>query len=677
MEKNVKPEETTIWTYKFTRLGRFLLDVRFQRIVAILCVVILPLAYLSKLAFLDPEVEVLTPCVLADWALHPDQSILSSRRGEVSHDVVFVRHFSAAARGPLCLSVQAFRTMRLYLNGQEILNDSGEMKWKWPLEVDLTPFLQTGENELRIHVHNPSAVPALLVRGPENLRTPTDWKAATAPTFDELVPVVSPTRTAVPIPMRNDQQWILVAWLIACAVLLASGFVSRMLPRNTVTPSRRSVRSSVSLWLMPLCVLALCGLLNLRNAAYHPNLRIPDSQGHVDYVRRVAETWKPPLATDGWEMFQPPLYYYVAAAVFDISASHEGPERAMKRVQYLGSVAAVALAALAWLSVRSFFPGDRGAQWTGVAFAAFLPATLVTAPLVSNEIFSSAIIAGTLYGFICWGHENDLPVWRVAVLGFLSGLALLSKFTGLFVFAAGVLTLGFRLLARCTNREWKSLGVYVAVVLVTAGWFYARNVVIFGKAFVANWNEATGFHHEMEPGYRTLTYYLRFGSALIVHPSNAPDASWLDGIYASLWSDAFGNFFTADMNWAYPWMAIMLVLALVPTATVAIGFVSVFISALRRPALNADLMVLAVSCWTITGGIAFSMVVPIVWSVKGSYLLSLVPVWAIYLSRGRQVLATSHVGARRMLDFTLLVICLIAIILYRYGLLVLIYGLQR
>jgi hypothetical protein len=42
-----------------------------------------------------------------------------------------------------------------------------------------------------------------------------------------------------------------------------------------------------------------------------------DSKDHYEYIFYVSKTWSIPLATQGWQMFQSPLYYAISAICND------------------------------------------------------------------------------------------------------------------------------------------------------------------------------------------------------------------------------------------------------------------------------------------------------------------------------------------------------------------------
>jgi hypothetical protein len=195
VEEPLKDNEPADRVERLTSMRSMLMSIRIQRTFVALLIVVFPILYLLNSVLRDPEIEVLSPSIHGEWVLHPIQTIHSSRRGEVSDDVVFKRDFTMQSSQPLRLNVQAFRRMRVELNGMPVPFDETKRNWKSAIEVNLTPFLQPGENQLRIRVHNEAAVPAILVRRPESLRTPDEWQAAIGPNFEQFVQTVTAHRS--------------------------------------------------------------------------------------------------------------------------------------------------------------------------------------------------------------------------------------------------------------------------------------------------------------------------------------------------------------------------------------------------------------------------------------------------------------------------------------------------
>ena len=645
-------------------------DGRIDRAILVLLLFVGPLLYLSKQAFFDPKIEFLVPSVRGGWALHPVQQVLSFQDGRVSKDVEFARDFALEALpARMTLRARAFTEMTVRLNGAEVPPRRRPSNWKRPSEFDLAPFLRVGENRLRIRVHNPGAVPALLVESPKQLRTPEGWTAALEPEFADFRPVVRPfEREPKPGPLQAWPGWnwvrpLVIVWLIAVGVALLAG-IGLALRRREEAARPVAVPKALRIG-VPLLIFAIALALNLYNTAVYPYTRAAfDWKGHVEYVERIAETWRPPIATDGWEMFQPPFYYYVAAVVYRLFG-WLGRESTLKAVQYLGALVGFGLVVLAWLYARLFFPKDPPAQWAATAFAAFLPMRLYMNPLITNEVFAGTVIAAAAYLLLAVGARRNVSIRSTALVGVAVGLGFLSKFTGLFTFLAGCVLYGLGVRRDPAPRAWGRVGVYVVAVLLVSGWFYIRNAIRFDDPFIGNWDEASGFHYEQNPGYRTVGFYLRFGSVFFHHPERARWMSWLDGNFASMWSDGHGNFFVQDAPGVWFPMGVLLLFAAPPTAAIVLGLVATLAAAFRDPARSRDVVLAAIPIWTWASLISFTMEVPMFSTVKAFFFLSIVPILGVYLARGRRLLDRWRI-ARLVLDGSIVASSILSIWVFRY-----------
>ncbi len=649
-----------------------LANARVQRVGVLLFVFALPLLFVAKDALVDPDIEFLPPAFGAKWALHPVQRILNFQNGRVALDVELSREFVHAppAAAPV-LKLVAFTMPRVFVNDVELSPTLAHSNWKHPRVYDLAPAILNGTNRLRVIVSNAGAIPALLVTAPPALRTPAGWVAALETDGTLTVPVVTADVTSrEPGPLQTWAgwrwaRWLAAAWLIGVGCI---GVVALVRPRRREPPhTRQRWTASPFARIVPLSIFAVSAGLNVWNTARYapgPELgRSFDWNGHVAYIQHVARHWTTPLALDGWQMYQPPLYYYLAAMVYRVTGGDATPELSLRATQYFGCLSGIGLSVIAWLFARRFRPDDVPAQWIALGCATFLPMTLYMNPLITNEVFSSTVIAGSLYLFWRASERQSLSWKSAASLGLVAGLALLSKFTGLFTLAAGCALLGLRAVTRRSKRDWGVLAVCLGVALIVSGWFYVRNALVFGDPFIGNWDVASGFHYEQKPSYRTLHFYLQFGQAFFQHPQETPWLSWADGNYASMWADTHGRVFRAEDTREYFLMGLMLLLAALPTTVMVVGGWRTLMSVWARPAWNGDLLLLAVPVWTWGALIRFTLEIPTYSTVKAWFFLSLVPVLGVYLIRGREALP---LWARGILDGTIAILGLLAVVVYRF-----------
>ena len=652
------------------------------RLLLVLALLILPFSYIAYQAVWNPEIKFLPISSRADWALHPLQEILNTRGNPVSKDVAFRTQFdpeSVATQRQLV--ARAFTEMEILLNGQILYKSPPGHNWKIAVSVDMSMALIPGRNLLEIRVRNKDSLPALLVEKPEVLRTRGSWKASLGPEYTDYQGVVSPLQDGPPRPLDSavhddpgpfytgNPQWlrsVVLVWLTLIGALAICLF-----PRMWTRTTRVQKQIVFPRWLriaVPSAILGGIFVLHLYNAFRYPVDRDPfDLDGHLTYIKYVSDTWRVPHPTQGWEMYQPPLYYYCAAAVYSLAGGDSHLYRSVKAVQLFGAVIAWGLQLVTWLCARYVFPERPMAQWVALLFSAFVPMCLYTSPLVSNEPFAATAIALSLYGLIRLSKNPDISTLGFATVGFLTGLALLAKYTGLFIFLAGALFLFLRTITQNRLRSWVNLGVYIAAVLLVSGWFYARNVAEYGAPFIGNWDKATGFQYHQNPGYRSAGFYLRFGKVFFHHPERAPWISWADGNYASMWADVYRAFLSSGDPNVYFVVVIQLLIAVLPSLALFFGFLATLRSVWDEPTGNINLLFISFSLWLLQSLIFFSLELPFGSTIKAFFFLSLIPAFSIYLVRGRDIFSRQSRFLTIALDLSLLALAGLSTLMYRYS----------
>lgn len=650
---------------------RELFVVRLYRAAVIIALVIAPGAYVAYQVVFDPRVAFLSPSFRAQWARHPAQEVIRYRDGKMVEDVDFSRTFEAAPHvADLELQLHAFgQRVEVALNGRVVFSTEGE-NWKQLRSVHLGNAVRPGANRLDIRVHNAKGVPVLLVEQPPALRTPDHWRAALGPDFTDERDVVLPlSRQARPGPLQVSGAW---PWLEGFSVLWLAGWsavamlccLDRRAATRAVASATRPARVE---YLLPAAFIFAALCLNLANAHAYPYRRSPfDWQGHVAYVERVAATFRAPMASDGWQMFQPPLYYFLAALIYRCFGGSADPGTALKAVQFIDAVAGTFLSVVTWLQLRLLRPHDVRGTWLATAMVAFLPMSLYMNPLISNEAFAGTVIALSTYLLLRLLERQAPAPGEAGLAGIAAGAGLLAKFTGLFSFLTGVACL---LGAALTRRrpDWRrALGAYAICAGLVGGWFYLRNTLAFGSPLVGAWNTESGFAFVQEPTFRTLGFLLAVGRVFFQHPASSIWTGFLDGHYATLWADSHSNFFSQGDDRGFFWMSILLLLGVAPTAATLLGLGKIARRALSSPSNLTALaitMVIVTTWWSL---LLFALRVPTYSSIKAFYWLSLVPSLGVCLATGRATIARRTPWACKLLDTTVCVSVVLAACLFRF-----------
>ncbi len=269
-------------------------------------------------------------------------------------------------------------------------------------------------------------------------------------------------------------------------------------------------------------ILLLVGfaLLTLLYSSATPVFEAPDEVWHYAYVRWLVGGHGLPSLTDdasgaNQEAAQPPLYYTVAALIstpFDDSDldtlfwhnprfGYQSLDNALDNKNMLIHTAAAASTAAA-LAIRvtrltsllfgiltvlaawglgyEAFQTRKGALLTA-ALVAFQPQFLFICGVVNNDSAAAALATVTLWATACV-FRRGLTTRRAAVLGVFVGLAALAKTSALALFFGIGAALCWQ--AWRERLPWRTLaaalGRYLALALAVGGWWYARNLWLYG-----------------------------------------------------------------------------------------------------------------------------------------------------------------------------------------------------
>lgn len=545
-----------------------------------------PLAVFVGAARFGPDTPFLLQDAEAAWIGGEVRSLWQSPLPNDSPglEARFTRRFElASVPREARLEIRALRIFEAVLNGQRVL--SGESCLKRWCEARVEPWLRAGTNELSVDVTNRAGPPLLQLRlngGALDLRSDADFRVASArgsaaaSLADDRVPPIRVPR-ALPSPLGAlRDRWGTLLLFFVVSVLLFAASARLPAPWRERTPELAALGLALG-WL----AIFVAKVIDI------PLTYGADGPAHVRTVRLILDRGALPLASEGFQAYQPPLYYALTAALLAIVEPVRGgaTDRALlKLVPFLSSLASIPLARA--LAAR-LFPGDTTLRLLAVVLAGTLPANLSNASYPSNEPLHAALAGAALLVTTYIVLDGQATPRRLATLGAVLGAALLTKYTALLV---ALLTLGFvgyRVLVidrRGTAAAIATTAVPAALALALSGWVYARNWLNFGDPFVWNLDGVLGFRYWQPPGYHTLPFFTSFGDVLR-QPYYAAFRSLWDGLYSTTWGEGSlpgGHTFQAPhAQWNYALMSAGYALALPMTALGALGLFRAVRTALR------------------------------------------------------------------------------------------------
>jgi len=552
--------------------------------------------------YADPSIPFLWNTSPAEWIVDPNTLRIS---GEIRAErkVRFRTEFDlpgVPATGRL--EHRAFGQCILWINGRPLAGGGGAGRdWKKSHTQDVAALLRSGRNTLEADCRNLDGLPALwlvLKAGALTIQTDRQWKAIYPDGRSNAVRLATDlqgfgTEATFPTVWQGWRTaWpVVVVWgLIACVV----AWVGRRLIRGkgmtvagqdgaTAGLSRRltvGLGVGVGILWIGLCV---------NNTYWFPLPIGFDAEAHLKYVDVLRTTHRLPLANEGWEAYQPPLYYVISALLVGLGHLVHLSRADVVVPRLVNMACGIANVLLVWSVVRLLFPENRRGQIAGLILAAGMPMNLYMSHYPSNEIMCATFVNGAVLLALRNLRDRTVSVGRYAGLGVVLGLAMLSKYTAFLAVVAVGVVVGVVLIRRHGVRVRllaSTLGVCLASLLIVSGWFYLRNIVHFRNPFVGNWDAVTRNSWWAAPGYGTSVYYLRVGRSL-THPFEGWTHSYADSIYSTVWGDGMcGGDPTPNRRppWCFNLMSVGYTLALVPVGLMVLGFLSV----VRRWVVRAD-----------------------------------------------------------------------------------------
>jgi tetratricopeptide (TPR) repeat protein len=578
-----------------------------RRAVAVIAAGVLICAgYFWWLAWQDDSTPFLPAASPAQWIVYPKPPD-TRPHGAMQSWAIFRRSFTVAnVPSTVKLSVLAFRQGLVVINGHTLDDlQLSDRDWKHAHPLDVAEFLQPGQNEISVTISNRLGPPALslsLQGDSWKLLTDEQWKVSLLGAVWEPAmlaskpPVIQPGNPLY--GLETMAQSLSATWVTLLIILLACGAATAVV--GTLRRASSAGRSRFHIWLespgAPKTVLRLIILawlvLFANNLPQLAGLFGFDRDGHQQYINYILQKKALPLADEGWQMYQPPLYYFLSALIIGPFGWSASAESALLVLRAFSVLVGIAHLVLIFLCLRLLSPDRPSRQVVGLLVAGFLPANLCLSHHLTNENLAAALVTASLYFCLRQLRAPGAPRRFAEAAGACLGLALLTKFSA-------VLAVPFLLVALAWPRAGvstvgnavSSITLALTSLLAVCGWHFARVWHRFGTPLIGNWDPGLPFAWWQDPGYHTGGWYCRFGEALVA-PLFSSLRSLADGVYSTLWGDGLCSG-SAAVNfrpqWNYNLMNDGYLLALLGTALLVTGGIVLLLRFVRRPSAEGFL----------------------------------------------------------------------------------------
>ena len=232
-------------------------------------------------------------------------------------------------------------------------------------------------------------------------------------------------------------------------------------------------------------IFILAFVIRVAYAIVAPPFQAPDEYQHFSYAkyvhdaRRLPVQQNPAVRPEELEFHQPPLYYIVAASLIpSTTLVNARPLLLLRFVNILFSMLTIGVAyyftavVLKW---NNFSVGLVCAVFGLLPTYSYLSATMRNGTLAT--LFATVGFCLSARAVLAERQCDSMWGW----IGVVAGLAMLSKLTTVgFVFATAVTLVA-------TSSDWRRLMRrsiwFVLGILPTAGWWFIRNLFVYGHAF--------------------------------------------------------------------------------------------------------------------------------------------------------------------------------------------------
>ena len=613
------------------------------------------MSVLAWIAWNDPAINFLSRDKRAEWIVFP-VAVDTHAHWFASLDAIFRREFILTDRPATArLGVRSMRRADVRINGVAVRFPSNR-NWKEIVSVDVTGQLQGGSNVIEARVFNHNGPPALwltLNTDQLSLRSDKTWEVSFAGSSWRHAALAAAAKTPGPgnsiaggEGTFDTLQKVWPFWIVLIAIASVAVFIWNLSLKNCTTR-----------WLEKTLLLVLAGLWlllfwnNSRLLPFHAGF---DAKEHLKYINYIQEHRALPLASEGWEMYQPPLYYLIAAASLSACKLSINDPASILLLRLIGAFLGIAQFIFVFLSLRLLFSARTA--FVGLLLAAFLPMHVYLAQYVTNEMLAATLATATLYACLRLLKSDTPSASQFAWVGFTLGATMLAKATTVLLLPIAIAAIAGKLAYTRARLaiSLRNLGLLLTICLTVCGWHYARIWLRFGTPLLGNWDVVSGFTWWQDPGYHTATDYLRFGRSL-VHPLFSGFAGFADGIYSTLWGDALcGGASSLTFAWNGQPMVAGYLWAVIPTALILVGVVAAIVRFIRKP--SSELFVL-LGFWTVLvlGLIFMTLKVPSYAQAKAFYGLSALTSICFFGALGWEVLTYGSRRLRFVLDMLILV----------------------
>jgi hypothetical protein len=538
------------------------------------------------------------------------------------------------------ITLQALKKAEISLDGIKIFSSTHAFnQWKQIHHITLPFAIKTGSHEIIIHVTSENSYPSIIAYSDQlDIRTGYGWLAShDGKDWIKAVPV---SETKQPEILKKNPSSIrsLTAILpYLTGVFLIVFILSLLMDYNAVRIQpffKWCSEPSQVRWIL-IFLWAVLSVNNMFRLSFQTGYDVFE---HMEYIDYIATKGSLPLFPQGWQMFHPPLNYILSAPLYAVLIQWLDLPSVVKIMGIIPVICGLLQIEIVYRAAQLVFAERKNLQIIATIAGALLPVHTYTCQYVGNEPLAACLMS--LVILLCMhlivSDQKERQYGYFMLMGFVWGLALLSKMTALLLIPVLVSTVAFH--TRSAGRSLKyflqSTMILLAVSTGVAGWYYLRNYVKLGNPFPGVFDAMQVMQWWQDPGYRLWSHLWSFGQVLI-WPVYAGVTSFWDMFYSTLWLDGLNSGLMDFIPWNVNFMTAGALLALLPNLFIISGLVSIGLNK-KNTYRNAVVFSTGLIVLFLLAMIDMYMVCPVYSRTKASYTLGLLPCYAILMAAGAE-----------------------------------------
>jgi len=275
---------------------------------------------------------------------------------------------------------------------------------------------------------------------------------------------------------------------------------------------------------------------------------------HIEVIKNYADNFSRPTPSQCWECYQPPLYYYVGASIFNLTELLGGtPYVCWKIVQAINPLLSILLLIIAY-HILLLFKLPKLSIAITLSFVIALPRDIFTSAMIGNDymLVFFAVLSFFLFLKTVNAIKNKSSIWKwLSLLTLTATLGSLTKQHGLLLYLFPAII--FLLLCRKVNRKKLYWAIPVLLIgllisLSEEAWEYSET----GVLLVSN-QHYFDYAKNQSPGSLDKVEFLSFQIFKLYQDpfiSETTSASFLTELYARTFYDYEWRYISPKIPWA-------------------------------------------------------------------------------------------------------------------------------